>query len=84
MQFIASQRLFYLSYYIDTNIKQPTEIFIPSIHYPQSSYDITVNRPLKWKVDPTNSNIILVEPSDQLINSPVQAVIGVVDIRPKE
>ncbi len=84
MQFLASQRLFSLSYTIDTNIKQPTEIFVPSMQYPQSSYNITVNNALKWKVDSTNPNIILVEPSDQLIKSKEQAVIGVIDIRPKD
>jgi endoglycosylceramidase len=81
MQFIASERLFSLSYYVDTTIKQPTEIYIPAIQYPQSSYNVTVNSALQWKVDATNANIILVEPTDQLVNSKEQAVIGVVDIR---
>jgi len=84
MQFLASQRLFSLSYSIDTNIKQPTEIIVPSIQYAESSYNITVNNALKWKVDSTNPNVILVEPSDQLINSKEQAVIGVIEIRPKD
>ncbi len=84
MQFLASERLFSLSYYIDTNIKQPTEIVVPSIQYQQFSYTVTVNNALKWKIDSTSSNIILVEPSDQLINSREQAVIGVIVIRPKD
>jgi hypothetical protein len=83
MQYIASQRLFYLSYYIDTTMKQPTEIYIPPIQFPQASYNITVNNALKWTIDPTNANIILVEPSEQLIMSNEQAAIGIVQIRPK-
>jgi len=82
MQYIASQREFYLSYYIDPTITQPTEIFVPSIQFPQQSYNITVNAPLKWKLDSTNMNIILVEPNEQLVKSKDQAVIGVVQIRP--
>jgi endoglycosylceramidase len=82
MQYIASQRNFYLSYYIDPTIKQPTEIYIPSLQFPQQSYNLTVNSVLKWKVDPTNNNIILVEPNEQLVKSKDQAVIGVVEIRP--
>ncbi len=84
MQFIPNQRLFSLSYYIDTDIKQPTEIVVPSIQYPQSSYTVTVNNALKWRVDSTNPNVILVEPSDQLLNSKEQSVIGVIDIRPQD
>jgi endoglycosylceramidase len=82
MQYIAAQRIFYLSYYIDPNIKQPTEIYVPSIQFPQQSYNVTVNSVLKWRVDPTNMNIILVEPNEQLVKSKEQAVIGTVDIRP--
>jgi hypothetical protein len=41
-----------------------------------------VNGALKWQVDPTNPNVILVEPSEQLLRSQEQATIGVVDIRP--
>jgi len=83
MQYIADQRLFYLSYYVDPMIKQPTEIFIPPLEFPQQSYNITVNAVLKWKIDPTNTNVILVEPSQQFVMSQDQAVIGIVDIRPK-
>ncbi len=84
MQFLADQRLFSLSYYIDTNIKQPTEIVVPPIQYPQSSYTITVNNALKWRIGSTNPNIILVEPSDQVLNSKEKAIIGVINIHPQE
>ncbi|CAF1048924.1 unnamed protein product [Rotaria sordida] len=83
MEFIPADRYFYLSYFIDTNIKQPTEIFVSPLQYPKSSYNITVNNALKWRVNPTNRNIILVEPSDQIINSKVQDVLGVFFIHPK-
>ncbi len=82
MQYIANLRTFYLSYDVDPNITQPTEIFIPAIQFPQQSYNVTVNAALKWRVDPTNPNVILVEPSEQAVTSKEQAVIGVVDIRP--
>jgi hypothetical protein len=82
MQYIANQTTFYLSYYVNPNITQPTEIFVPAIQFPQQSYNVTVNAALKWRVDPTNPNVILVEPSEQLVNSKEQAVTGVVDIRP--
>jgi hypothetical protein len=82
MQYIAAQRTFHLSYYIDPNIKQPTEIYIPAIQFPQQTYNVTVNAALKWRVDPSNINMILVEPSEQLIESKEQATIGIVDIRP--
>lgn len=82
MQFLASKRLFFLSYYIDLNIQQPTEIVVPSIQYPSSNYIVTVNDVLTWKIDSTDPRIILVQPSDVLVNSNEQAIIGVITIRP--
>jgi hypothetical protein len=43
-----------------------------------------VNNALKWRIDSTNPNVILVEPSDQLLNSKEQSVIGVINIRPQD
>jgi endoglycosylceramidase len=83
MQYIASQRVFYLSYYIDPTIVQPTEVYIPPTQYPEQSYNLTVNSALKWKIDPTNANVILIEPNEQFVKSKTQAVIGVVEVRPK-
>ena len=51
IQYIASERSFYFTYNIDINIKQPTEIFVPPLQYPQSSYKITVNEVLKWRME---------------------------------
>jgi endoglycosylceramidase len=82
MQYIGSQRVFYLSYYVDPTITKPTEIYIPAIQFPQQSYNVTVNAALKWRIDPTNNNIILVEPNEQFVYSKEQAAIGVVDIHP--
>lgn len=82
MQFIASQRQFYLSYYTDGSIKQPTEIFVPPAKFPQQSYNVTVNSVLKWRRDPTDANVILVELSAQFAKSPDAPLIGVVEIRP--
>jgi len=82
MQYIADQRSFSLSYYVDTNIKQPTEIIIPPLQFPQNGYNVTVNNVLKWQIDSMSPNIILVEPSDQIINHTNQSIIGVIQIRP--
>jgi endoglycosylceramidase len=84
MQYIPQERVFYLSYFINPAIKQPTEIYIPSILFPQQSYNITVNSALKWRVDPSNINVILVEPNEQLVKSKDQAVVGSIDIHPKK
>ncbi|CAF1172342.1 unnamed protein product [Adineta steineri] len=83
MQYIASQRLFYLSYYINPAIEEPTEIYIPPLQFPQQGYNVTVNAVLKWKIDPLNSNIILVEPNVQLVKSNNPSMIGIVEICPK-
>ncbi|UJR21736.1 hypothetical protein I4U23_024811 [Adineta vaga] len=80
MQYIAKQRMFYLSYYLDLTIKKPTEIFIPPMQFPKQSYNITVNAALKWTIDPTDANVILVEPKAQYVTSSDPPVIGVVDI----
>lgn len=84
MQYIGNQRTFYLSYYIDPTIKQPTEIVVPASAFPVGSYNITVNPVLKWQMDPSNANVILVEPvqSFEVLHNP-QPVIGIVEIRPK-
>ncbi|CAF0809908.1 unnamed protein product [Adineta ricciae] len=65
MQYEPNTKTFLLTYTIDTSIKQATEIFVPSLVYPKSSYNVSVNEYIRWKVDPTNSNVILVEPVEQ-------------------
>lgn len=82
MQYVTSDRTFYLSYYIDPTIKQPTEVYVPLVQFPPGSYNITITPTLKWKFDPTNANIILLEPNDQLVKMDNPAVIGVFEIRP--
>ncbi|CAF4360609.1 unnamed protein product, partial [Adineta steineri] len=64
-------------------IKEPTEIYIPPLQFPQQGYNVTVNAVLKWKIDPLNSNIILVESNVQLVKSNNPSMIGVVEICPK-
>ena len=82
MQYLAKQRTFQLSYYVNTNVTQPTEIFIPSIKFPNRSYNVTVNSVLKWRVDTTNPDLILVEPNHQVIANVRDPIIGVVEITP--
>ncbi|CAF2690929.1 unnamed protein product [Rotaria sp. Silwood2] len=81
MAYHPDKRVFNLYYYADKTINKPTEIYVPFLHYPQASYNVIVNRYLKWKVDPTDSNIILVEPSQHFMNSIFKKVIGTVEIR---
>ncbi|CAF4796665.1 unnamed protein product [Rotaria sp. Silwood1] len=81
--YVPERRYFYLTYYIDTTINEPTEIFVPNLHFPKASYNVTVSDTLKWKVDPTNPNILLVEPSDQLLRNGDAVIIGTVEINPK-
>ena len=83
MQYIPVDNTFYLSYLINLKIKQPTEIFVPPMRYPKSSYNVTVNDALTWKVDPTDPTIILVEPSDKA-RSEDPPPLGSVIIRPKD
>lgn len=84
MQFLASQRSFFLSYYIDVTIKKPTEIVVPPIQYPQASYIVTVNDPLMWTIDSRDPNVVRVEPSDLFLNAKEQVAIGVITIRPRD
>ncbi len=67
---------------INPAIQQPTEIYVPSIQFPPDSYNVTVNAALKWRINPTNPNIILVEPSEQFVKSKEQAVLGTIEIHP--
>lgn len=83
MQFLADQRLFFLSYYIDVTIKQATEIVVPPVQYPQSSYIVTVNDPLMWTIDSTDPNIVRVEPNARFLKSKEQIALGVITIRPR-
>jgi len=59
-----------------------TEIYVPFVKYPQSSYKIIVNQYLKWKVDPIDGNLIIVEASEDFLNSLLNNVIGSVEIHP--
>ena len=82
MQYIAKQRSFYLSYYIDTSIQQPTVIFIPPAQFPERAYNVTVNAALQWRVDASNANVILVEPRQSVATANGVPIIGVLEIRP--
>ncbi len=80
MKYHADQRTFYLYYYANKTINEPTEIYIPFLHYLQANYTISVNQYLKWRVDPTDANVILVEPSEYFMNSLLEVVKGSVEI----
>lgn len=82
MQYLAKQRTFQLTYYLNMNTTQPTEIFIPSFQFPNQSYNVTTNSLLKWRIDPTNPDLILVEPNEQVISTVQGPAIGVVEIQP--
>jgi hypothetical protein len=59
-----------------------TEIYVPFVNYPQSSYKRILNQYLKWKVDPIDGNLIIVEASEYFLNSQLNNVIGSVEIHP--
>ncbi|CAF1390470.1 unnamed protein product [Rotaria sordida] len=82
MIYRADKRIFSLSYVIDKTINKPTEIYVPFLNYPQASYRVIVNKYLKWKVDPTDANVILVEPNTPVINIPIFNSMGTVEIQP--
>lgn len=83
-QYASDQRTFYLSYYVDPTIKQPTEVVVPVQQFPAGSYNVTVNAALKWRQDPTDANIILVEPSQTVLQGESgDPPIGIFQIRPK-
>ncbi|CAF1472825.1 unnamed protein product, partial [Rotaria sordida] len=63
---------------------KPTEIYLSLLVYPKASYNITVNENIQWKIDPTDSNIILIEPIKQRIYSQEKNAIGFVYITAKE
>ncbi len=80
MTYYPNKRIFNLHYYANKTINEPTEIYVPFLHYPQANYTIIVNQHLKWKVDPTDTNTILVEPSEYFMNSSLEIVVGTVEI----
>ncbi|CAF1045031.1 unnamed protein product [Adineta steineri] len=82
MNFDVESRLFSLTYYLDISIKKATEIYVPSLVYPKSTYNITVNQYIQWKVDPINTNIILVEPTQYYISKKEKNLLGIIQIAP--
>ncbi len=83
MQYNVDTRSFSLAYSLDTSIEKPTEIYISPLVYPNASYNISVNENIKWKVDPIDSNIILIEPVKERIHSGEKNAMGVINISPK-
>jgi hypothetical protein len=83
MQYNATLRSFYLSYNIDISISEPTEIFIPPLHFPNASYIVTLDGPIKWNVDPDNENVILVTRTEQSVRNGNPNQVGTVNIKPK-
>ena len=82
MQYDATLRSFDLSYNIDISINEPTEIFIPPLHYPNASYTVSLEGPLKWDVDPDDKNVILVTRTEQSTRNGNANQIGTVYIKP--
>ncbi|UJR12067.1 hypothetical protein I4U23_016245 [Adineta vaga] len=78
MQYEIDTKIFLLTYTIDLSIKQPTEIYIPSLVYPKSNYNVTVNEYIQWKIDPMNPNIILIEPIQRYFSKNVLASIKII------
>lgn len=58
MNFDPQRRLFRLEWRLDVTIRQPTEVFVPEIHYPHG-FHVFVSRGLQWTFD-WNVSIIYV------------------------
>jgi hypothetical protein len=65
-------------------IKKPTEIYVSPFVYPKASYSINLSEGFQWKVDPTDSNIILVEPIKRSIHNRQKNDLVFIDIKPKD
>lgn len=60
LTFDVKTRIFEYQFYPDLTIKQPSEIFVPPLHYPQRRYSVSTSENLKWAISQNNENIILV------------------------
>lgn len=50
MNFDPQRRQFRLKWRLSVTIRQPTEVFVPQIHYPQG-FDVYVSEGLQWTFD---------------------------------
>ena len=82
MHFDPDTRMFQFVYMMDTTIHQPTEVFVSPLIYPQGNYNVTVNENIQWKVDPSDSSIILLEPIQRHRNARQKNVLGTISIYP--
>jgi hypothetical protein len=83
-EYDVSARSFMLQYSHNTSIEKPTEIYLSPLVYPNASYNVTVSGDVQWRVDPIDSNIILVEPIKQRIDSREKSISVMMFIGPKD
>jgi Glycoside hydrolase family 5 C-terminal domain len=68
MSFDADNRLFRLEWNVDQSIEQPTEIFVPRLHYP-TGFSVRVADGLSWIYSDVESLVFVVidKPSQTLL-----------------
>lgn len=54
MDFDPRRRQFRLEWRLSVTIRQPTEVFVPEIHYPRG-FDVYVSEGLSWTFDSASS-----------------------------
>ena len=80
MSFDADNRLFRLEWNIDQSIEQPTEIFVPRLHYP-TGFNVHVADGLLWTYSVVQSLLFVV--IDKSCNSTLPLTTAFVVIEPK-
>ena len=60
LTFNYRSRYFYYEFFLNTKIVEPTEIFVPSILYPNHKFDLELSSLLTWEFSPHNPDILFV------------------------
>jgi hypothetical protein len=74
LAFDIKTRIFEYQFYPDLTIKQPSEIFVPPLHYPQHQYSVLTSENLKWTISQTIENIILVYNKPQASSDKIEFI----------
>ena len=59
LSFDIHTKNFEFQFYPDKSRKNPSEIFVPPLHYPKKGYSVLTSENVKWTLSSNNENIIL-------------------------
>jgi Glycoside hydrolase family 5 C-terminal domain len=76
MNFDADKRHFRLEWTVDGTIDQPTEIFVPKLHYP-TGFDVRVADGLKWTYSDVDFVLSIVVDASRGGSPPTTAFVAV-------